>query len=448
MSPTSVTRTLKSKSALSTVSAVARSTIIEKLRGDSTFVQALKSCQPTAKKSLAQEKLYLESVRCANESILRARCLGIIPSSIGTIRVGVDLNRIEFQTFRLRGLDHHEHQQPCQDIVLCQRSPQSIIAVVSDGAGAVPLSHLGANLLAQESIRILSELLDSTDLKQKRTILDPYLMGALHARLLNFMHEINQELEINDFDAYCLFWAATLQILIITPKETLVLALGDGYLKWQGHYTQIEKRIGRSEELCGLNYPPLLASQLALNDPDARGRSDTQARLREELFNESRAFSVVAYGATKQILSKEIVLATDGLRFASDLGAIARSWSGLTIDNLLKRYGAAEAEQILLLMSLSVSKTGSSKRDSLFADIAKCSAGKSGPAGLIATRINDLINGDRSEQITELQQETIIAVVKRLLNDVYGIKVRPDFEGLWDDLALVKVWTVARTVHE
>jgi hypothetical protein len=115
---------------------------------------------------------------------------------------------------------------------------------------------------------------------------------------------------------------------------------------------------------------------------------------------------------------------------------------------LLKRYGAAEAEQILLLMSLSVSEAGSFKRDSLFADIAKLSAKRGGPAGLIADHINDLTRENSRGEITESQQEAIIAVVKRLLSDVYGIKVRSDFEGLWDDLALIKVWTVARTVHE
>ncbi len=444
MSPASIAPPLRSKSRLSTATTGLRSTIIEKLRGDSTFREALEFCEPIAKKSFSQEKVYLDSVKNANDSIIHARALGIIPNGNAAISDSVDLNRIEFQTLKLKGLDHYEHGQPCQDVVVCKRSPQSIIAVVSDGAGAVPLSHLGANLLAQESIKVLSGLLDGMDLRSKKSILDPYMLGALHARLLNFIHEINQELEINDFDAYRLFWAATLQLLIITPRETVVLALGDGFIKWQGQYKSIEERMDRSAELRGLNYPPLLASQLALRDLLQKQESTPQLRLQKELFKESKAFSIIAYGPTMQALNTEIILASDGIRFASDLGSIPTSWGGVTVEGLLKRYGTVEAEQILLLMSLIVSAPNSHERGCLLADILKVDGNESEHSSLIARRIVNSFQVKGGAVINSRQQQRIVALAKKLLSDVYDIKVRPDFEGLWDDLALVKVWMIVR----
>lgn len=140
-------------------------------------------------------------------------------------------NQYEWQTMAeaVVGLQHRDHQLPCQDAVSCAHHPRTCL-VVCDGAGSAAVSELGAQALAVGMQRLLHsleydwiDLLDNTATIHEDQTRRMVRLLLRHAKgLLQDLAQLHRR-DVRDF-------RSTLLMLVMGKEHLLWLKVGDGAL--------------------------------------------------------------------------------------------------------------------------------------------------------------------------------------------------------------------------
>jgi hypothetical protein len=384
----------------------------------------------------------------------------------------VDLTQLSVRTARITGQHHLQKGTPCQDYVVVARDKNSIVAAVCDGVGSVPLAHYGAELHAKEGVRLARDLVATGP----QSLIDTKFLAELYVRIYTRLKQITQELNIHPADAANTFLTSTLELLIMTPDETVVLSLGDGYLRWRGELRSIEGRTARFSSPGIVLPPPLLTTALLADSGDS---SDLERPMGEALRREAEAFAIVAHGTTGDVLHHPIELTTDGLRFADELARQHPGFQGFPISELLYQMNSGRIYDAGLLYNLVTrlpSRPPSDVDDfataqSIMSDtqiapefstlirrVAKATVLAdseqlrardrqldSAMQAATARQLLDVLRHPAPAITAEIERlrggihEELLASVRAVLADQFNLVVTPDHVPVWDDLTTLLI---------
>jgi hypothetical protein len=234
--------------------------------------------QPLPKR---ERDLQQDAHRNARRSVLEAGQTGVVASD----RRGepVRLEDCMVQAVAVPGQAHlclvddrSRAITPCQDQVACRRSSRGgvLVCALADGATSAPLSHFGAMFLSQAACEIAAELAE----EKPDELLSARFLGELYHRLYLRGHDLSRAARLSHSDAYELFLAAALTVLVITPENSLILAIADGYLRLQGEVRDLHDLVCRDTVLRNQAVPPLLWHRLALDHELGATRREMAAR--------------------------------------------------------------------------------------------------------------------------------------------------------------------------
>lgn len=261
------------------------------------------------------------------------------------VGMSVDLKSLQVRSVTISGQSHLHAKRPCQDSVAFVHDTHALVAVVSDGVGSVPLAHFGAEILCRETTKIARELVASSS-----GVLEAAFLAKLHQRIVKRLWQICREIQIHPSDAAQHILSATLQILIVTPEESVVFALGDGFIESDGEWMAIEEIMRRPASSQMRLPPPLLATGLWFDFISPAERQEL-GDLETYLAEESRMFVVVRGGPTAAVLAQPLSLVTDGIRFCNEL-AHSQDVHGFPLTQLLQHYDAAQVREAALFVNL------------------------------------------------------------------------------------------------
>lgn len=191
------------------------------------------------------------------------------------------------------GTEHRRMDRPNQDTFAWRQTDALTMAVVCDGCGSSPWSHIGAQLAMPFLFSAIERQWRAYDQQSRwRRFLQPHWLSwadiqrEITAKLSTILRDLDGSL-IDRVQAYGLF---TMVGAIITPNETILFSFGDGAVVLNGQVSMIGPFPG--------NAPPYLG--YALLDP-------SQLTLAPDLLQ----FQIHHDGPTMGIQS--ILLGTDGV---------------------------------------------------------------------------------------------------------------------------------------
>ena len=146
----------------------------------------------------------------------------------------------------LIGKTHIDNDLPCQDYAQSFQNEHYTIAALSDGCGSSSHSDIGAKIVTETTIRLLSEEFDSI-----------VSMGPIDSRKY-ILDSINGELEhkAQELDVDIKELNATLLFVVVKDNQELLLGhLGDGYIgSIQSSKLEIKSVEEKSDEVNGTVY--------------------------------------------------------------------------------------------------------------------------------------------------------------------------------------------------
>jgi len=232
------------------------------------------------------------------------------------------------------------------------------IAANADGVSQAPFSHYGARRLLQLLAEGLPEVIARC--ARKGSLLSPRLLSTVYQEVYEGCERVCRESHLHPFEAWRLLLPFTFKLLIVTPKESLVIALDDGYLFWNNHGCPVEERAPRRFEL-DENIPPLLARPFVYDSISLRASKklgESEARLAEEAY----AFQIVAYGPSSSILEQGTRICSDGVAYSDffvteKLKRTFSSNTALPLFNLLQTYKPTRVASLCLLYNFIAAET-------------------------------------------------------------------------------------------
>lgn len=261
------------------------------------------------------------ALRVRERSLAAAAVLQGEASAAGRVHPVEQSEAISLARFRpllvcRRGIWHVSDDLPCQDAAACCRDERSLVLALCDGASTAPLAHYGAGLLARAAAELAKRRADAL----RGPLACAEFLGGLHADLYLVQHQIAGQLGLLPTDAHDLLLAATIQLLVVRPRDSLVLALGDGSLLVGDRCYDLPRTLGREISIHASNRPPLL-SYLIASDADGLHvdpqRPDAEAlrAMLGELTSEAQGLPLVSQMPTTQLAdARRIGLETDGGR--------------------------------------------------------------------------------------------------------------------------------------
>ncbi len=253
-----------------------------------------------------------------------------------------------------RGIWHVSEKLPCQDSAACARDERSIALALCDGASTAPLAHYGSGLLARAAAEFAKRRADAHD----GPLCSVDFLGGLHADLYLIQHFIAGQLGLPPSLAHELILAATVQLLIVRPKDSLVLALGDGSLIAGERCYDISRTLSRELSQDSSTRPPLLSYLLAsdadgLSIDPARPDAAAMQQLLEELIAESQSLPLVSMMPTTQVVEAGCLgLETDGGRVRK------RAANTQILQSLVRASDEADWLHVLALVDAATDETG------------------------------------------------------------------------------------------
>lgn len=140
------------------------------------------------------------------------------------------------------GTEHRRIDRPNQDTFAWRQTEELTIAVVGDGCGSSPYSHLGAQLAMpylfsaiERRWQIFHQRSRWHRLLQPHWLSWPDVQQDIKAGLNNLLSDLDGSL-VERVQAYGLF---TLVGAVITPDETITFSFGDGVIALNGQITTI-----------------------------------------------------------------------------------------------------------------------------------------------------------------------------------------------------------------
>lgn len=252
------------------------------------------------------------STKYANEEIKQAT------KNHRVSKLGSTTSTVQLSTLNVEGFSSAMyHKNEAQDVFAIHRDEKSIIACLCDGVSGSKFSRDGAILVSQFLSRRTAELLDRSPDGRKNDYagpIDPKFMGQLHAELqwnmLNWAHRLG----ISVHEAGRHVFTTTIQLLIITPKETAILAIGDGFFTHNSSHEVLPQFVKRDTH--GKNTPELFVMPFLKED------------YRFDKENDGHTFHIAGHWPTDNIL--RVGVFTDGAcvcpDFEKEHGARFANW--------------------------------------------------------------------------------------------------------------------------
>lgn len=368
----------------------------------------------------------------------------------------VKLDELHIQVIRVRGQHHALQGLPCQDAVVAIQTPKVIIATVCDGVGSVPLSHYGAEIAAREVTLIVQQAISLG----VESLLNSGFLASLYLQVHDRLSRISEEVGLHPTQGVELFLSTTIQIAIITPEESIVLALGDGYVTWEGVTRSIETMIGRPKP-AGIALPPPLIGTAIWHHAGGRAPKEDAPEWNRFLRKEAQGFYVVAFGSSRSVLQHGLELATDGLRFSDELVRPVANRGGFPLMTLLRQIDAARLTAFAELFNLCVASPGADvikpeQRAEAFASLLQEHPELDQPlrdyltarSTVIPSTVSAYIHAALTSQGDSLAaQEVLASTLARLLTEVgmqyirdqLHISVSSELLPLWDDVGYVRI---------
>lgn len=450
-------------------SAATNEKIIELLKTHAGIVPHQEKRFHSEKLPFSEDSLLERSKSYAASALRRAERLGILNKSRKLPSTKLSLSRIQDTKLVIKGQGHFCSASECQDAVVSAKDQKSYVAVVADGAGAFELSHFGSQLLANEALQITQRLINEQE--GFGGLLHENFLGELYKRLYLRFHHLIKYIGVHPGTAYKTFLASTVQILIITPEESMVLSLGDGYLQWQDRLESIEEKTERSSRLVDFNHPPLFICSLAFDAGAAPIRSCDE-QIRVALHEEAKSFDIIAYGPSAEVLKNPLLLSTDGIRFSAALAPANEVEVSFPLAELLAHYSADTVKNIAHIYNLATpSPRGESKLElvkelinseliaqtdfncelqrvileqfaSVFArDFELSQRMKACTAKELLELLSKGVLSYKTEVAAAraVAEERAVAIARKVLSEHFNIATSDRSQSLWDDVGLVTV---------
>lgn len=276
---------------------------------------------------VSRELLHRRSLRWAEVELRRAQANGTL-SRQDPAAQPVDLSRLQVTAGTVCGFKNFCIGEPNQDAIACCSSKDLFIGVIADGVSKTQFSAVGAALLSAGAARIADELLRT----EKLDPLSKEFLGRFHAGLYEEFFEISRKLSLSPAVATYYMLCSTLLIQIITPRDTLILGIGDGSfiannrLVYGTDTCGIDKRLIEDPKTQS-SYPPLL-THLVVRDL-SRERATPQAMpaadsLRNRtLLRAAKSLHIYHYSPTASALGTPLTMTSDGFEHCADAPSVS-----------------------------------------------------------------------------------------------------------------------------
>ena len=273
---------------------------------------------------LAEMFISERSSRGAERAVAAARTRGAIPAVPAEPETAVEL-AVDCGVLKVRGAYHYETGAPCQDGYAhrIDRASGTFCGVIADGVSAVKLAHHTAAIMSAAVAAIAEELVTdrSGAFRENGSFMNARFLRELHLRTARAYLDLCDETGYHPADAAERFLASTLQVVIITPRESAMFGLSDGVFRWGGTPEEVVTATGRCDPGC--NTPPLI-ERLILDECELQrlGARDLFRGLDgidRALIREAESFHVIRYGPTSVVFPEVIEMATDGAHYTDML---------------------------------------------------------------------------------------------------------------------------------
>ncbi|MBX7145047.1 MAG: protein phosphatase 2C domain-containing protein [Oligoflexia bacterium] len=274
--------------------------------------------------TIAAQHFAERAEAAANKEIARAGKAGII-QPIDEDAAPVDLTALTITEVVETGLFHLTEDTELQDCTLSYGTERDDLKILllSDGVSSVPLSKIGARILTHAAAAAIDELLSRPDVEyiEDGSFMNARFLAALHCKLCEALVETSLQVGLHPLNACELAFSATLQIAVITPQETAVLSLSDGFIGAKHAFQAME--VISARKMPDFNTPPLLCRAIEREAREQLKRQKIKgfelSRHARNLFDEAEAFKVILHGPTSEVLKHMLALSSDGLCFTDGL---------------------------------------------------------------------------------------------------------------------------------
>lgn len=299
--------------------------LLKALQGSMEYQELRRDSLATRPPSLSPSERWDRAIAAAEDEIRRVG--GAMELGSKPLVEGGDLDALVVNAGMIRGQHHALLGVPCQDFVGVTRTPDIIVAAQADGVGSVPCSHFGSELMSLWSQKTALELI-----RTPRDVgISVELLASLHDRLYERMDDLARATCLSPKAAHALFLAATLKLLIMTQRHTLIVGLDDGILSIGESVYRIEDLVPRNLLHERRKSPPLL-SHCFKEDPHigvwtrriaewakVRGEqgfspspAEMAVRYEMALHGEALSLKVIHFGPTLLCADQGLLLGSDG----------------------------------------------------------------------------------------------------------------------------------------
>ncbi len=249
------------------------------------------------------EEIRATSVLEAQNEIERAKGDSRISEHYSATLPCLDLREFEIDGFVAT---NYANRNP-KDAVAYERESNFIIGTVCDGVSRANNSEFGAKIISSLMTGKIAELLRGdfqsvVDPNSTDSVLTKEFLGRVHAELNIAFLKYTVRLGLNPEDSALNVFSTTLSVLIVTPRETVILAIGDGNYTLNNRHAEIKDLIHRDKK--GKNIPEIF------------GRTYVSLQAKLGFEEDGKALRIVGVWNTNEI--KRVGIFTDGIRFCSD----------------------------------------------------------------------------------------------------------------------------------
>jgi Protein phosphatase 2C len=232
---------------------------------------------------------------------------------------------VETMVVKVRGYSHYLSGLPYQDSHAVRYDPETRThcIVIADGVSDVPLSHHAADIISDAVAQIATDLVadSSGAYRENGSLMNAKFLRELHSRTAGVYLDLCEETRYHPEEAAERFMATTIQVAVVTPSESLIVALSDGIVSFVQSYQAVSAVTERVNP--GGNTPPLLErviiAEAARQQEQRSPESGSEYREGPRLVREAESFHVVAYGESTRAVPNVIEMATDGGQFSDML---------------------------------------------------------------------------------------------------------------------------------
>ncbi|MEZ4753331.1 MAG: protein phosphatase 2C domain-containing protein [Bdellovibrionota bacterium] len=327
---------------------------------------------------ISEQDLKYRSLAYAQLALDKARNAGRISSESISDFEPLNLDDLNVKVTRAKGRAHMLRDEHCQDQAVVVRNHDYLVAVQADGVSTTRFAAIGALIQSHITTEAIFESLNSVQVEEGQSLLlCPDFLASVYTIFYTKLFEVAKKCDLHIEDALELFITATNKILIVSPKESVVYSIDDGFLSFNGAYLNVAEHVGRLKILSDLNIGPSIKYAIREDDASKIGhrsiprvfdpnytieglkQSYTHAELinfnrvvSEILVEEARGFQVMAWAPSAEFFSSPVSLFTDGVSFAQELNQESDN-KFFPLVEWAEKYSQATLEYYTALFNLS-----------------------------------------------------------------------------------------------